>query len=95
MRNKLTAVAIKNAGDGKLQDGGGLYLIKKGGSGRWIYRYQLQKRRREMGLGSLADVSLGFGPKVELALPQKWSWLHLHLVELGFCRKIHPSRVRN
>lgn len=63
MRNKLTAVAIKNAGDGKLQDGGGLYLIKKGASGRWIYRYQLQKRRREMGLGSLADVSLAAARK--------------------------------
>ena len=63
MRNKLTVVAINNSGDGKLQDGGGLYLIKKGGSGRWIYRYQLQKRRREMGLGSLTDVSLAAARK--------------------------------
>ncbi|MEH6834026.1 tyrosine-type recombinase/integrase [Falsihalocynthiibacter arcticus] len=63
MRNKLTAVAIKNTGDGKLQDGAGLYLIKKANNGRWIFRYQLNKRRREMGLGSLDTVSLAAARK--------------------------------
>lgn len=57
-RNKLTAIAIKNAVSGKLQDGAGLYLIKSGATGRWIFRYQLLKRRREMGLGSFPTVSL-------------------------------------
>lgn len=55
---KLTAVQIKNFGDGKYQDGGGLILIKKGNRGKWIYRYSLFERRREMGLGSLQDFSL-------------------------------------
>ena len=58
MRNKLTALAIKKAPDGRLQDGAGLFLIKKGDGGRWIYRYQLHKRRRDMGLGSWPAVLL-------------------------------------
>lgn len=58
MRNKLTALTIKKSPDGRLQDGAGLFLIKKGDGGRWIYRYQLHKRRRDMGLGSLPAVSL-------------------------------------
>lgn len=63
MRHKLTALEIKNAGNGKLQDGGGLFLIKAGETGRWMYRFQLNKRRREMGLGSLSDVSLAAARK--------------------------------
>lgn len=51
-------MAIKKAGDGRLQDGAGLFLIKKGESGRWIYRYQMHKRRRDMGLGSFPTVGL-------------------------------------
>lgn len=58
MRNKLTAVTIKKAGDGRLSDGGGLILIKKGDTGRWIYRYQLAGRRRDMGLGGYPTVTL-------------------------------------
>lgn len=57
-RNKLTAVSIRNAPDGKLQDGGGLILNKKGDAGKWVYRYSFLGRRREMGLGSLDDISL-------------------------------------
>ena len=56
--NKLTAVAIKNSPDGKLEDGGGLRLTKKGTGGKWIFRYSFAKRRREMGLGSYPEVSL-------------------------------------
>ncbi len=32
--------------------------ITKRGNKSWIYRYQLNGKRREMGLGSLKDVSL-------------------------------------
>ncbi|NKJ44828.1 site-specific integrase [Novosphingobium sp. SG720] len=40
-------------------DGGGLYLrIKTDGSKRWVFTYERNKRRREMGLGAVADVSL-------------------------------------
>ncbi|MBR9837062.1 MAG: integrase arm-type DNA-binding domain-containing protein [Rhodobacteraceae bacterium] len=57
-KNKLTAVAVKKAPPGILQDGGGLMLHKAEASGRWVYRYSIAGRRRDMGLGTLADVSL-------------------------------------
>jgi integrase len=40
-------------------DGAGLYLqIRSGGARSWIYRFTLNGRRRDQGLGRLADVSL-------------------------------------
>jgi integrase len=40
-------------------DGGGLYLqIAPGGSKSWVFRYQRSGRRRELGLGGVAAVSL-------------------------------------
>lgn len=57
-KNKLTAVAIRKATPGILQDGGGLILHKGEASGRWVYRYSIAGRRRDMGLGRLEDVSL-------------------------------------
>src|SRR5262249_4543841 len=40
-------------------DGAGLYLqIRPGGARSWIYRYRLNGRSRDQGLGALADVSL-------------------------------------
>jgi integrase len=40
-------------------DGDGLYLhVSSAGAKSWIYRYSLRKRPREMGLGSLAALSL-------------------------------------
>ncbi|MER9459702.1 integrase arm-type DNA-binding domain-containing protein [Mesorhizobium sp. M0387] len=57
--NKLTAVFVKNAGPGKYSDGGGLWLHKRpDGGGQWFFRYTVHGRRREMGLGSSAEVPL-------------------------------------
>jgi len=54
----LTALAIKNAKRGMHADGGGLYLhVGKAGNTSWIFRFQLNKRRREMGLGALSSLS--------------------------------------
>lgn len=54
----LTALEIKNAKPGMHADGGGLYLhVGKAGNASWIFRFQLNKRRREMGLGSLSALS--------------------------------------
>ena len=40
-------------------DGAGLYLqIRPGGARSWIYRFRLNSRTRDMGLGALADVGL-------------------------------------
>ncbi|WP_394730750.1 tyrosine-type recombinase/integrase [Altererythrobacter sp. GH1-8] len=53
----LTALEIKNAKPGMHADGNGLYLnVKPGGAKSWIFRFQISGRRREMGLGSLANV---------------------------------------
>ncbi|MDH6647538.1 UNVERIFIED_ORG: integrase [Rhizobium esperanzae] len=57
--NKLSAMAVKNAAPGKHSDGGGLWLHKRDeGAGQWVFRYTIYGRRREMGLGSVQDVSL-------------------------------------
>lgn len=57
--NKLSALVVKNAGAGKYADGGGLWLIKReDGGGQWVLRFTIHGRRREMGLGSIGEVSL-------------------------------------
>ena len=51
----LTALEIKNAKPGMHSDGKGLYLhVGAAGTASWIFRYQLHRRRREMGIGSLS-----------------------------------------
>ncbi len=57
--NRLSALSVKNAPEGKHADGGGLWLIKReDGGGQWVLRFTIHGRRREMGLGSIVDVSL-------------------------------------
>lgn len=58
MLNKLTATAVKKAKPGRHADGGGLYLEKTETSAKWIFRYTFAERRRDMGLGRVADVTL-------------------------------------
>lgn len=44
---------------GLFADGGGLYLqVTATGAKTWIFRYSLNGRCRDMGLGSVADASL-------------------------------------
>lgn len=53
----LSELKIKHAKPGYLLDDNGLYLqVSKSGTKSWIYRYQMNGRRREMGLGALVDV---------------------------------------
>jgi integrase len=58
--HKLTEAKIRTLTEPRLHpDGAGLYLqIKPGGARSWIYRFTLNGRTRDMGLGALADVSL-------------------------------------
>lgn len=56
--NRLAARQVATLGEGYHADGGGLYLQVRGSARSWIYRYQLNKRRREMGLGPATAVSL-------------------------------------
>ena len=58
MKNKLTQIQIKNAPDGKLEDGRGLRLVKKGAVGKWVFRFSHLGKRREMGLGAWPALSL-------------------------------------
>ena len=57
---KLTVRAAATTKPGDHGDGGGLYLVvAKSGSGRWIYRFTIQGKTSEAGLGSReAGVSL-------------------------------------
>ncbi len=58
--NKLSVLEIKGArGPVKLSDGGGLYLqINASDARRWIFRYKIQGKSTEMGLGGYPTVSL-------------------------------------
>ena len=54
----LTAKEIQHAKEGMHADGNGLYLrVQASGVKSWIFRYQLNGRRREMGLGALVSKS--------------------------------------
>ncbi|MEO5494441.1 MAG: integrase arm-type DNA-binding domain-containing protein [Sphingomonas sp.] len=57
---KLTAVAVKAATKpGRYQDGKGLMLfVKESGARYWVLRIQVDGKRRDVGLGPAADVSL-------------------------------------
>lgn len=63
---KLTADQIKSlANEGTYGDGNGLYLqIAPSGTKSWIYRYQISRRRRWMGLGGFPEISLAKARKL-------------------------------
>lgn len=57
--HKLSHLAVKSSTPGKHADGGGLWLHKReDGGAQWVLRVTVHGRRREMGLGSTAEVSL-------------------------------------
>lgn len=54
----LTNLEIRNAKPGMHADGNGLYLsVKPSGSRSWVFRFQMDRRRQEMGLGSLSTLT--------------------------------------
>jgi integrase len=56
---RLAAVALPKLKPGMHADGGGLYLqVTKSGARTWIFRFMLDRRAREMGLGPLHTVTL-------------------------------------
>ncbi len=55
----LSVQKVKSAGPGRHGDGRGLFLyVKQSGARSWVLRYQVQGRRRDLGLGSFPDVTL-------------------------------------
>lgn len=56
---KLTDRTVKALGEGRHEDGDGLrLLVSKSGARSWMLRYQMQGRRRDMGLGAYPEISL-------------------------------------
>ena len=57
---KLSAIEVTKAkGPAVLHDGGGLYLrVSATGAKSWVFRFQLDGKRRDMGLGPFPDFSL-------------------------------------
>jgi len=56
---KLTALQVKNAKPGRHADGHGLYLlVRASGSRSWVLRTQMDGKRRDLGLGPAARLSL-------------------------------------
>lgn len=60
MAEKLTALRVKSlTRPGRYGDGGGLWLQVRGSDRRsWLFRYTLNGKARQMGLGPAGDVSL-------------------------------------
>ena len=64
----LSAAFIRSAPPGRHADGNGLFLyVKPEGTRSWIQRLVIRGRRREMGLGSVALVSLAEARELALA----------------------------
>jgi integrase len=74
-KGKLTALTVKGPGRAMLGDGGGLWLQRKRGGRSWLFRYTLGDRAKEMGLGSLSDVTL--------AQARARAWVCRNLVKVG------------
>jgi integrase len=56
---KLTTKAVERAEPGRHGDGSGLYLlVSQSGAKSWMLRVQVQGRRRDIGLGSFAELGL-------------------------------------
>ena len=57
--HKLSPRKVATAEPGKHEDGGGLRLVvSKGGAKKWVLRFTLKSKRREMGLGSFPGTGL-------------------------------------
>jgi integrase len=55
VNNALTNLSVKNADTGRHADGGGLYLlVKDTGARSWVFRYRLNGKTRDAGLGPAA-----------------------------------------
>src|SRR5688572_6557007 len=51
----LTPLAVKNAKPGRHADGSGLHLlVKNSGARSWVYRFMLNGKSRDVGLGAAA-----------------------------------------
>lgn len=88
----LTTLQIKHAKEGMYADSNGLYLrVQKSGAKSWIFRFQLNGKRREMGLGTLTSKS---APDARSEAPS-WPRSETALIELKIAkRKLKLPQMR-
>lgn len=59
VHNALTHISVKNAKPGRHADGGGLHLlVKPSGARSWVYRFMLNGKSRDVGLGAAGQGGL-------------------------------------
>lgn len=59
LSNALTPLGVKNATAGRHADGGGLHLlVKPSGARSWVYRFMLNGKSRDVGLGAAGQGGL-------------------------------------
>jgi integrase len=64
----LTAMAVKNAKPGRHADGGGLHLlVKDSGARSWVYRFMLNGKSRDVGLGTAGPDGISLANARDLA----------------------------
>ena len=57
--HKLKYKQLLHLTNGKYHDGKGLYIsITSPGSGKWSYRYRIDHKSREMGLGTFPEIAI-------------------------------------
>ena len=67
----LSAAFVRTAPPGRHCDGNGLYLyVQPTGTRSWIQRLAIRGRNRELGLGSVALISLAEAPRAGAGQPQ-------------------------
>lgn len=88
----LTALKVKNAKAGRHVDGRGLcLLVKDSGARTWVLRMQKDGRRRDYGLGSVADLSLADARDAAAALRRQVRIGVDPVAERRMSRKVVPS----
>jgi len=94
-RHFLKDSECRAAVSGELQDGAGLILrTQNPNSKNWVYRYQLDGSRTNMGLGSYpTDLCPKFPPGLRGALVVKSLALGSHLVHCLSLQEFHGRQV--
>lgn len=84
---KLTALSVRNARPGRHADGQGLYLLVKPTGGKsWLLRVQVDRQRRDIGLGSV-DTSSRVGAGRSAPPPIAVPILHKKVLTLSEARE--------
>lgn len=69
LSNALTAIEVKNAKPGRYADGGGLQLlVKDTGARSWVFRFMINGKSHDIGLGTAGADAISLADARELAL---------------------------